>query len=207
MNTADVTLGILQKAGAIFLHDHFVYTSGKHGSTYVNKDAIYPHTFLANDIGKLFAQKYKDTNIDVIVAPALGGIILSQWTAYNLSLLTGREILGIYTEKTPEHDQIFTRGYDLLVSSKNVLVIEDITTTGVSVRKVIATVKKAGGTVISACAMVNKNIHEVTTESIGVPFEYLTTFGTTLYEPNECPLCKKQIPINTKLGHGKKYSA
>src|SRR5258706_12737000 len=132
---------ILKKVGAVLTDDHFVYTSGKHGSVYVNKDAVYPHTKETSEIGKLFAEKFKSKKIDVVAAPALGGIILSQWTAYHLSKLQKKEVLGVYTEKTPEKDQIFTRGYDKLVKGKNVLVIEDLTTTGGSVRKVVDSVK------------------------------------------------------------------
>jgi len=80
-------ISILKKVQAVLTDGHFVYTSGKHGSVYVNKDAVYPHTKETSQIGKLFAEKFKNKNIDVVAAPALGGIILSQWTAYHLSKL------------------------------------------------------------------------------------------------------------------------
>ena len=57
----------------------------------------------------MFAEKFLDMDIDTVAAPALGGIILSQWTAYHLSELKGKEILGVYTEKTPEKEQIYQR--------------------------------------------------------------------------------------------------
>ena len=123
-------IDILKNVGAVLTDDHFVYTSGKHGSVYINKDALYPHTTETSQVGLIFAQKFKDRDIDVVAAPALGGIILSQWAAYHLSRLKGKEVLGVYTEKTPEKNQVFTRGYDRLVKGKNVLVIEDLTTTG-----------------------------------------------------------------------------
>src|SRR3989344_7406302 len=137
-------LQILKKTNAIILDGHFVYASDKHGSVYINKDAIYPHTKEASNVGKLFAKKFKDLEIDAVVAPALGGIILSQWTAYHLSKLKKRNILGLYTEKTLERNQIFTRGYDAVVKEKNVLIIEDLVTTGGSVKKVIDSVKACG---------------------------------------------------------------
>ena len=109
-------ISILKKVGALIPNDHFVGTSGMHIDTYINKDALYPHTKETSEVGKLFAEKYKDKNIDVVVAPALGGIILSVWTAHHLSELNSKDILGIYTEKTPEGSQIFTRGYDKFVN-------------------------------------------------------------------------------------------
>src|SRR3989344_2498483 len=132
-------LDILKETGAIITNDHFVYTSGKHGSVYINKDIVYTHPKKALEVGRLFAKKAKDLNlqIDIVAGPALGGIILSQWTAYQLTKLTNKEILAVYTEKTPDNNQIFKRGYDKIVKSKNVLVVEDLTTTGGSVKKVV----------------------------------------------------------------------
>ena len=90
----DNVVDILKKVGAVITDSHFVYTSGKHGSVYVNKDAVYPHTTETSRIGELFAEKFKGMDIDVVAAPALGGIILSQWVAYHLSKLKGKEIVG-----------------------------------------------------------------------------------------------------------------
>jgi orotate phosphoribosyltransferase len=196
---------ILKKLGAIITDDHFVYTSGKHGSVYINKDALYPHTEETSQIGKMFAEKYKDMDIDVVAAPALGGIILSQWTAYHLSKLKGKEVLGVYTEKTPEKNQIFTRGYDKLVKGKNVLVIEDLTTTGGSVRKVVDSVKAVGGNVVAVCVMVNRDPKLVTSVIVDAPFSSLGILVADATDKKDCPLCKKNVPINTSVGHGRKY--
>lgn len=198
-------IDILKKVGAVLTDDHFVYTSGKHGSVYINKDAVYPYTKETSEIGKLFAQKYKTKSIDVVAAPALGGIILSQWTAYHLSKVQKKEVLGVYTEKTPEKNQIFTRGYDALVKGKKVLVIEDLTTTGGSVRKVVDSVKAAGGKVVGVCVMVNRDPKAVTSRVMGAPFSSLGVLKAEAYESRDCPLCKKGVPINTTVGHGKKY--
>ena len=201
----DNVVDILKKVGAVITDSHFVYTSGKHGSVYVNKDAVYPHTAETSRIGELFAEKYKDMDIDVVAAPALGGIILSQWVAFHLSKLKGKEILGVYTEKTVDKQMIFTRGYDKLVKGKKVLVIEDLTTTGGSVRKVVDTVKATGGNVIAVCVMVNRDPEKVTSEVVGGPFSALGVIKASAFDEAACPLCKENVPINTDVGHGKKY--
>ncbi|MEK7495779.1 MAG: phosphoribosyltransferase family protein, partial [Patescibacteria group bacterium] len=201
----DNVVDILKKVGAVITDSHFVYTSGKHGSVYVNKDAVYPHTAETSRIGELFAEKFKDADIDVVAAPALGGIILSQWVAFHLSKLKGKEILGVYTEKTPDKQMIFTRGYDKLVKGKNVLVIEDLTTTGGSVRKVVDTVKATGGNVVAVCVMVNRDLEKVTSEVVGGPFSALGVIKASAFDEAVCPLCKENVPININVGHGKKY--
>ena len=196
---------ILKKTGALITDNHFVLTSGRHTSTYLNKDAVYPHTEEASAVGMLFAEKFKDFPIDMVVAPALGGIVLSQWTAHYLSKLKHKEILGLYTEKTLEANQIFRRGYGKLVGGKNVLVVEDFTTTGGSVKKVIKSILEHGGNVVAVGVMVNRDPLHVNSISIGAPFYSLGELFVESYNETDCLLCKKGIAINTDVGHGKQF--
>lgn len=198
---------LLEKSGSIFSNDHFVFISGKHAPRYIDKMALFAHPIYASEMGKLFAKKYKDVAIDVVVAPAMGGIILSQWIAFHLSKLQDKDILGIYTEKTVDNQQIFTRGYDKYVKGKNVLIVEDNVTTGGSVKKVVDAVEKAGGNVIEVCSMTNINPKpkSITDTIIGAKYSALSELPVLLYEETDCPMCKQNIPINTQLGHGKKY--
>jgi orotate phosphoribosyltransferase len=205
-------ISILKKAGAVITDDHFVYTSGKHGSVYINKDALYPHTFETSKVGRMFAEKFKNKNIEVVVAPAVGGTILSTWTAYHLSKLTKKEVFSVYTEKDKgtsasavESEQIFKRGYDKYVKGKRVLVIEDLTTTGISVKKVVDAVRSVGGKIVAVCVMVNRDPEHVNSKLMGAPFYALGVFPAVAYSEENCPLCKKKVPINIKVGHGKKY--
>jgi orotate phosphoribosyltransferase len=200
-------LEILKQSGALLTDGHFVYTSGKHGALYINKDIMYIHTDKVSSVGEMFADRAKDLNIEVVAAPALGGIVLSQWTAHHLTKLTGKEVLSVYTEKTPEKNQIFTRGYDAVVKGKRVLVVEDLVTTGGSVRKVVESVKNVGGEVVSVGVMVDRSpdTEPANETSIGAPFFALGRLPVEVYDPDTCPLCEKQIPINTSVGHGKKF--
>lgn len=198
-------LTILKKVGAILTDDHFVLTTGRHSAVYINKDVLYAHPIEASEVGELFAKKYKDAEIQTVAAPALGGIVLSQWTAHHLSRMNGREVYGVYTEKTPEKNQVFTRGYDMFVRGKRVLVIEDLTTTGGSVQKVVKSVREAGGEVVGVCVMVNRNPKEVTADAIDAPFDCLGIMEVESYAPEECPMCKKGIPVNMSVGHGRKF--
>lgn len=198
---------ILKETKALLTDDHFVYTSGMHGSVYINKDIMYIHTSIASEVGKMFAEKAKDLEIDVVAAPALGGIVLSQWTAFHLSEFKGKEILSVYTEKTAEKNQVFTRGYDKVVEGKNVLVVEDLVTTGGSVKKVVDSVQLAGGKVLSVGVMVDRSPSNspANEESLGAPFFALGTLPVEIYEPDKCSLCERNEPINTSVGHGRKF--
>ncbi len=208
----NTVVDLLKSINAVITNDHFVYTSGKHGSVYINKDILYPHTEKTSEVGKMFAQKFKDEEIDVVAAPAVGGTILSQWTAHHLTKLQGKEILSVYTEKdkgtmasAAESEHIFRRGYDKLIKGKKILVLEDLTTTGISVKKVVEAVKMNGGSVVAVCVMVNRNPDGVTSELVGAPFSALGVLKAEAFDEADCPLCKKNVPINTSVGHGKKY--
>ena len=197
---------ILKKIGAVITDDHFVYTSGKHGEVYINKDSLYPHTKETSQVCKLMAELYKDKEVDIVVGPALGGIILSQWVAHHLSEIKGKEVLGVYTVKDETSNQVFDRrGYDKLVKGKKVLVVEDLTTTGGSVKKAVDSVKQAGGEVMGVCVMVNRDPENVNSELVGAPFTAVGVLKAEAFDESECPFCKENRPINTKIGHGKEY--
>src|SRR3989344_579590 len=198
-------ISILTKVGAIMQNSHFVGVSGLHMDTYITKDALFPHVFKVEKVCRMFAEKNKDLNIDVEAAPALGGIILSQGTAYALSKNLGKEVLAVFTEKTLDGNQVFTRGYDKYIKEKNVLVLEDLVTTGGSVQKIIKSVQGAGGEVVAVSVMVNKSPDTVNADLFKIPFNALGELTVNTYEAKNCPMCKAGIPINTTFGHGKKY--
>ncbi|MFH0943509.1 MAG: phosphoribosyltransferase family protein [Candidatus Beckwithbacteria bacterium] len=196
---------ILKKVGAVITDDHFVYTSGKHGEVYINKDALYPHTAETSQVCRTMAAMFKDKEVEAVVGPALGGIILSQWVAYHLSQITGKEVFGVYTEKDEIDNQVLRRGYDQMVKGKRVLVVEDLTTTGGSVKKVVDTIRQAGGEVISVCVMVNRDPVNVNESSVGAPFVAADVLEAKAFDEIDCPFCQANRPINTNIGHGKKY--
>jgi orotate phosphoribosyltransferase len=199
-------IDILKSVGGIITDDHFVYTSGMHGSVYINKDAVYPYTEKVSQIGDMFAEKCADLDIEVVVGPMIGGIILSQWTAYHLSKRKKRDVLSVYTEKDAESNQVFgRRGYDKFVKAKNVLIVEDLTNTGGSVKKVVDTVRAAGGNVMQVAVMVNRNPEKVNEAFMQAPFFSLGEFPAEAFDEADCPFCAKHIPVNIKIGHGKKF--
>lgn len=203
--TSEEVLSLFQKTGGYVTDSHIVLTSGKHTTAYLNKDAIYPHTREISLLCREIAERFKDADIQVVAAPALGGIILSQWTAHHLDMLTQREVLAVYTEKMPDKNQVFTRGYDQVVKGKKVLVVEDITTTGGSVMKVVNSVKEAGGEVVSICVVANRNPDEINTQALGVPYMALAEIRIQAWEETDCPLCKQGVPVNTTVGKGREF--
>lgn len=196
---------ILRETGALIPDSHFVGVSGRHFDTYVNKDALLTHPAAASRIGELFAEANADIDPDAVIAPAMGAIILGQWTAYHLGKKNGREILSVYTDKGEGDAQVLKRGYGAVLAGKKVLAIEDVTTTGGSVAKTVECAQNAGGEVLRVSVVMNKSPESVGETSIGVPFKALAEMTVDTYAAEDCPLCKAGVPVNTSVGHGKKF--
>ena len=94
--TEEQVLELLAKTEAIITDSHIVYTSGRHGTVYVNKDAVYPHTEVISKLCRAIAEHFSNREvfgIDVVVAPAVGGVILCQWTAHWLTELDRKSVV------------------------------------------------------------------------------------------------------------------
>lgn len=152
--------------------------------------------------------------VQVVVGPEKGGIILSQWTAFWLQTWNTthdvEEVLGVYAEKTGGCF-VFNQEYGKLVTGKRILVVEDVLTTGGSVKKVAEAVRVYGGDVIGVGALVNRG--GVTPKDINVPKLFslvnakFDAWLLDVWNETNCPLCKQNIPINTDIGHGREFLA
>lgn len=195
----------MEDAGAI-IRGHFVYTNDGHGEIYVNKDAIYPDTYRVAELCQMLANKFMNVQINVVAAPTIGGVILSQWTAHHLSYKTRGNVLSVYAEKAGADgkDFEFKRGYDKILAGKNVLVVEDILNSGKSAKKVVDAVRKCGGEVRGVGALFNRG--GVSKQFLDVPILHsLVSEKMVVWNEADCPLCKQNVPINTNVGKGAKY--
>lgn len=197
-------LETLKSVGAVLTDDHFVYTKGGHGSVYVNKDALYPHVRETSQLCRTLAEKVAHLQPEVVAAPALGGIVLTQWVAHHLGNLIGQPPLAVYADKS-DQGLIFKRGYDRLINGQRVVVLEDIINTGGSVENAVDVVRATGGDVIGVAVLVNRQPAVVTEQTFAVPLVSLLEFPTEVYDAVTCPLCAEGRPINTTVGHGKQF--
>jgi orotate phosphoribosyltransferase len=207
--TESEVLETLARVGALITGDHIVYTSGRHGSSYVNKDALYPHTMATSAVCAQIAQHFAAADIEVVAGPTVGGVIMAQWTAHHLGAILRREVMAVYAEEEQTDmgkARTFRRGYDALVAGRRVLVVEDILTTGGSARTVVEAVEKAGGSVVGVAALCNRG--GVTAEVLGAPELYsLARVPLESWAAEECPLCASDVPVNTRLGKGAAFVA
>lgn len=204
--TESEVLDVLESVGA-FRAGHFVFTSGRHGDKYINKDALYPFTRETSLLCGAMAEMFKDDKVDVVIGPAVGAAILSQWVAYHLTQMTGTNVAGVYADKDGQGGFILKRGYDRVVSGKRCIIVEDLLTTGGSVKKTIEAARVAGANIVGVTALANRG--GVQAIDIGNPpkFEVLLNVHLESWEAADCPLCARGIPVATDIGHGREFAA
>ncbi len=216
--TEEEVLTVLGKVGAVITNSHIVYTSGKHGSAYINKDAIYPHTYETSELCRMLALNFWDVSSsgrspEVVIAPAVGAVILSQWVGYHLTRMNyvsmyQHEVTAVYAEKEGHEDRfVIKRGYDKLIVGKRVLVVEDVLTSGGSAKKVIEAVRALGGNVVGLGVLCNRG--GITPADVGDVPKLVALVDVTLeaWDESDCFLCKMKVPINTDVGKGREFVA
>ena len=176
---------ILKKTGAM-LKGHFLLSSGKHSDQYFQCAKVLQYPEYCEVLCRELADRIKEKDIldiQAVVAPAIGGILVSYELARALktrSLFTEREN-GVMTLR---------RGFSIDAGEK-ILVAEDVITTGGSVKEVIDAVKNLGGDVVGVAAIINRSGGKA---DLSVPIVALINTDTAVYEPEECPLCKQGLP-------------
>lgn len=198
----EMALQIFKEADAILTGSHVVYSSGKHGDTYINKDAVYQRPSKVACLCRMVAECFSAEGVEVVVAPAVGGAVLSHLTASYLGAIRGLEVLAIFAEKSADHKRfMISRGYDKVVAGKRILVVEDVLTTGATARMVVEVVRSLGGEVIGLGALCNRG--GVTAEHLGdIPkFVSLVNLQLNSWNAKDCPMCAERIPFNTGVGH------
>ena len=193
-------IGIFERCCAL-LTGHFIYASGRHGEAYVDKRMVLPYVKDLQHLCWMLAFHFKEQGVQVVVAPAVGGIALNQWVAHFLTLFieeTGNmsdQVLAITAEKEGD-ELVFAGGLGGLVSGKRVLEIDDITTTGGSVKKMSKLIIATGGVPIGVGLLWNRGGVE-----FDIPSYSLVNKEFPSYAPPDCPLCKKNVPMSTVAGH------
>lgn len=184
MNTEE----IFKKAGAI-LEGHFLLTSGLHSPIYWEKFRVMQFPVYTRQLCSIISEKYKKEKVDVVAGPTTGGIILSYEVASQLG------VRGIFAEKEGSDRRFFKRGFCIKYGER-VLIVDDILTTGKSIREVLSLVKEQGGESIGIGVLVDRSEKK---QDFGVPIFSCLRSITPAYEPKDCPLCAAAIPL-TKPG-------
>lgn len=184
---------LLCETGAI-MTGHFKLTSGLHSPHYVEKFNVLQHPEYTEKLCKAMAENFKDANIETVVGPVTGGIILAHETGKALGTR------AIFTERV-EGKMTFRRGFTLH-EGERVLIVEDIVTTGGSIKEVIDVVKEFGGVPVAVSMLVDRSGGKINFGD--VPHKALLKMDVETFEPENCPLCAKGMPLTKRGSTGKK---
>lgn len=186
--TENEVLDIFRKHQAL-LEGHFILSSGLHSDRYIQCARVLEHPRVAERLGAALAAKFRDVNASVVVAPALGGILVAHEVARAL------DVRALFAERQ-EGVMTLRRGF-ALEPGEQTLVVEDVITTGLSTRETIQCAEQAGGRVVAAGALIDRSGGSAELNlSTGEPATRaaLATLRVQNYRPEDCPLCRAGVP-------------
>ncbi len=182
-------LPLFENAGA-YLKGHFRLTSGLHSPEYLQCARVLQFPQYAEQFGKELAKGLKTLTplkeIGLVVAPAMGGLIIGHETARALSTPF------LFTERGPDTKMILRRGFTVEPGTA-VAVVEDVVTTGGSTLEVMELLRELGAEPVAAGAIIDRSGGAAS--FLGVPFTALQTLKVQTYAPEECPLCAAGMPV------------
>lgn len=175
-NKIDV-IEILKECDAL-LEGHFLLSSGKHSNRYVQCAKVLRFPDKAEKILSLVVEKIRDLDIDLVVGPAMGGVIVS----YELGRQLGKET--VFTERKNNIMEL-RRGFEVKPGAR-IIIAEDVVTTGKSTIETKKVLEGLGGNVIGVACIANR-----TKDDIGMPIYSAIDIDIQVYESDDCPLCNE----------------
>jgi orotate phosphoribosyltransferase len=181
--TVDSVLDRFRRVGAL-LEGHFRLTSGLHSPGYMQCALVLQHPREAEACGVEIAAKVGDLNPQVVLSPALGGIVIGQEVGRALG------VRAIFAERQ-DGTLTLRRGFSL-EPGERVLVVEDVVTTGKSTRETMDVARAVGAVVVGAAAIIDRSGGQ---QNLDVPFHALALVSLPTYQPESCPLCAAGQPV------------
>jgi orotate phosphoribosyltransferase len=165
------------------LEGHFVLTSGLHSTIYLQCALVLQHPREAENLGRSIAEHFQVDNIQTVVSPAIGGLIIGHEVARALGARF------IWTERE-DGKMVLRRGFSVSPGQR-VLVVEDVVTTGGSTRETVAALERNGATVVAAASIIDRSSGKA---EVGVPRIALATLDVPSVDPSVCEACKRGQP-------------
>jgi orotate phosphoribosyltransferase len=175
----------LFKGTGAYLKGHFRLTSGLHSSEYLQCALVLQHPRHAEALGTQLAEKLKGFHPELVVSPAMGGLIIGHEVARALGTP------HIFTERDGAGRMTLRRGFEVTPGTK-VVVVEDVVTTGGSTREVVQLVRAAGAEPVAAGCIIDRSGGAA---DVGAPKTALLTMSVTAFQPEDCPLCGEGLPV------------
>lgn len=182
MNNEKLVIGTLVQCEAL-LEGHFLLSSGKHSNKYCQCAKLLQYPDKAEIVLSIIKEQVKDLEVDLLVGPAMGGIIV----AYELARQLNKP--GIFTERK-DGEMTLSRGFTIK-QGQRVLITEDVVTTGKSTLEVIEVLKGLGAEVVGVCCIIDRRDEHC---QLNYPVYSACKLEIETFEKEHCPLCKEGVP-------------
>lgn len=168
----------------VVMDGHFLLASGLHSPRYLEKFRLLQYPEYTSRMCRMLAEHFRESGVEVVAGPALGGVIL----AYEVARLLG--VRAVYAERVGGR-RGFRRGLSIEAGEKT-LIVDDILTTGGSVVDVLNAVNKVGGTVVGVGVLIDRSGGEV---DVGAPMYTCHRVEVPTYRPDDCPACREGVAL------------
>lgn len=211
----DQVVRILDHHGAIIKNGHFAPNLFMHCDSFVNMATLSQYPLVFDQLAEMTAQNFVDDGIEIVVGPALGGIIYAYELAKRLTKMTGRTVLAAHTEEMIQHNKrvfILRRGFDTAVAGKRALIVDDLTIRGGAAADAKLETIKHGGIPVGIAVICKRG--NASAETLKVDkFLCLCDLPVQSWSPgpwksedpipeDTCPMCIQRMDINTTFGRG-----
>jgi orotate phosphoribosyltransferase len=177
-------LNLYQETGAL-LEGHFLLRSGRHSPKFLQSTTLLQHPLYAEAVGQALGELFEELDIQFVIGPAMGGVVLAFVTAKALG------VRALFAEKDGGGGMTVREGLTIRPGER-FLAVEDVVTTGSSVQKAIQAAAAKGGRCAAVGAVVDRSAGR---SEFGVPFRSLLQLDFPTYAPDSCPLCQRGIPL------------
>jgi orotate phosphoribosyltransferase len=193
-----IHLEILRRTGAYRANDHFLLPSGHHAPEYIDKALVTTEPSFTEGLGAVVAKHFSEWPVDVVLSTGLGALILAHCVA---RALPGRPLLvyatkGVVGAGEPQRRVRLPDEFDRFVArGTKVLIVEDLITTGETLKLLIELVERKGGAVIGIACLWQRN----SKVELPKPVFSLVKRDFLTYDPKSCPLCRQGLPLNREF--------
>lgn len=187
----EATVEQLFEAASALREGHFLLKSGRHSERYLEKFHVLQYPSLTVELGRRLADALAAYRPTLVVGPTTGGVLLAYETARQLSERTGSEVRGIFAEPVARGARALRRGWRVSADDR-IVMVDDVLTTGASLRETIDAVRAAGGEPLAAAVLADRSSAPV---ELGIPLHSLGRIEIAAVPTDECDPCRRGVPL------------